>query len=74
MRIVPTLDEVEDRERGFALILKPTRNEQLAFQRCIEALAHRVIEAIANGAHRWPDAGFLATLAKCYRRVLAALV
>ena len=71
MRIVPALDEVEDREPGFALILEPARNEQLAFQRCIEALAHRVVEAITDRAHRRPNPGFLATLAKCDRRVLA---
>ena len=74
MRIVPALDKVKDREAGFVLILEPTRNEQLAFQRCIEALAHRVIEAIADGTRRRPDAGFLATPAKCNRRVLATLV
>ena len=74
MQIVPALDEVKDREPGFVLILEPTRNEQLAFQRCIEALAHCVIKAIADRAHRWPDAGFFATLAKCNRRVLATLV
>ena len=66
MRIVPALDKVKDREASFVLIFEPTSYEQLAFQRRIEALAHRVIEAIADRAHGRPDAGFLATLAKCY--------
>ena len=74
VRIVPAFDKIKDRKRGFALILEPMPNEQLALKRRVEALAHRIIEAITNGAHRRLDAGFAATPAKRDRRVLAALV
>ena len=74
MRVVPALDEIEHNGRGFALILESMEREQLALQRCVEALAHRIVVAIANGSHRRSNALALAALAKGDRRVLAALV
>ena len=44
--------------------------EQFAFERGEETLAHRVIEAIADGAHREPHAGLAAALAEGERSVL----
>src|SRR3984893_9349097 len=48
--------------------------EQFTFERGKETLAHRVIEAIAHRAHRWPYAGLVAAFAKSERGVLAAMV
>jgi len=64
MWIVPAFNEVEDRERGFPLRLKSVACEKLAFESRIEALAHRVIVAVANRSHRRRDAGFLQRLSK----------
>ena len=74
VRVVPAVDELEDRERGFAVALEPMRNEQLALENGVEALAHRIVVAVANRAHRWTNAGFLATAPERDRRVLTALV
>lgn len=74
MRIVPAFDKIEDRQRRFVLILEPTCGEQLAFQRRIETLAHRVIETVANRSHRWLDSGFVTPFAKGDRCVLTSLV
>ena len=69
MRIVPALDEIEDRQRSFVLILEPTRGEQLAFQRGIETLGRRVIETVANRSHRWLDSGVSFQLGFLFRCV-----
>src|SRR5665213_2000523 len=74
MRVVPALDEIEHNGRGFALILESMEREQLALQRRVETLAHRIVVAIANGSHRRSNALALAALAKGDRRVLAALI
>src|SRR2546428_11413283 len=70
MRIVPTLDEFEDGHARFNLGFEAAAVEQFAFERGKEALAHRVIEAIADRAHRGSHAGFAAALAKGERSVL----
>ena len=49
-------------------------HKQLAFERRIEALAHRVVVTIADRAHRWDDPGFLTALPECNRGVLGALI
>src|SRR5713226_7077214 len=74
VRIVPTLDEFEDGHARFYLGFEAAAVEQFAFERGKEALAHRVIEAIADGAHRGPHAGLAAALAEGERSVLATLV
>ena len=48
--------------------------EQLAFERRKEALAHGVVEAVADRAHRRTNADLLAAQAERNRRTLRALV
>lgn len=74
MRIVPTLDEVEDRERSFTLRFEAMLHKQFAFERSVEAFAHCVIVGIADRTHRRPHAGFAAPSAERDRRVLTALI
>src|SRR5712692_8006751 len=74
MRIVPTLDEFEDCHARFYLGFEAAAVEQFTFERGEETLAHRVIEAIADGARRGSHAGLAATLAEGERSVLATLV
>src|SRR5713226_1518141 len=74
MGVVPAFDELEDRHAGLALGFEAAAVEQFAFERGEETLAHRVIEAIADGAHRGPHARLAATLAEGERSVLATLV
>ncbi len=54
--------------------LKRCLTEQFAFERGVETLAHRVIEAIADRPHRGSNASFIAALAERDRRILAALI
>ena len=60
VRIIPTLDKFEDRHAGLALGFEAAAVEQFTFERGEETLAHRVIEAIADRAHRGPHAGLAA--------------
>ena len=39
MRVVPALNEIEDRERSLAVRLELMKREQLAFKGCVE-LSH----------------------------------
>ncbi len=63
-RIVPALDELEDRHSGLGLGLELAPVEQLAFERREEALAHRIVISITDRSRGWPDAGFLASQAE----------
>src|SRR5262245_48477899 len=54
--IVKALDEVEDREPRLSRRAQGDAIEQLTFQRGKEALAQRVVIAIADRAHRGADA------------------
>src|ERR1700694_1909938 len=74
MGVVPSLDEFEDGNAGLALGFEAAAVEQFTFERGKETLAHRVIEAIADRAHRGPHARLAAALAEGERSVLAALV
>src|SRR5258708_21712685 len=74
MGIVPAFDELEDCHAGLDLGFEAAAVEQFAFERGEETLAHRVIEAIADRAHRGPHAGLAAALAENDRSVLAPLV
>lgn len=56
--IVPAFDELEDCHAGLALGFEAAAVEQFAFERSKEALAHRVIEATADRAHRGLHAAF----------------
>ena len=71
MGIVPAFDELEDCHAGLDLGFEAAAVEQFAFERGKEALAHRVIEAIADRAHRRPHAGLAAALAEGDRSVLS---
>jgi hypothetical protein len=74
MRVVPAFDEIENGKRSLALRCEVVFGKQLAFERCVEALAHRVIVTIADRSHRRRNAGFSAALSKGDRRVLRSLV
>src|SRR5713226_9589330 len=74
VRIVPTLDEVEDRHPRLDLSLEATAVEQLALQGGKKTLAHRVIETIAYRPHRGTHASLTATHPKRDRGVLRTLV
>ena len=64
MGVVPTLDEFEDGDARFYLGFEAAAVEQFTFERSEETLAHRVIEAIADRAHRGSHAGLAAALPK----------
>src|ERR1700730_3125099 len=70
MGVVPSLDEFEDGQARFYLGSEAAAVEQFTFERGKETLAHRVIEAIADRAHRGPHAGLAAALAEGERSVL----
>src|SRR5216683_6932836 len=74
MGIVPAFDELEDGHAGLGLGFEAAAVEQFTFEGGEETLAHRVIEAIADRAHRGSHAGLAAALAAGERSVLAALV
>ena len=74
MRIVPPLQELEDSHSCLGLRPEPLAIEQLAFQGREEALAHRVVVAVAGRFHRGADTGFLAPFSEGDRGVLASLV
>jgi hypothetical protein len=48
MRVIPALNEIKDRDAGFDLGLEAAAVEQLAFERGEKALAHGIVEAIAD--------------------------
>lgn len=74
VRVVPALDEVEDRHTGFALVAEPMAVEQLALQGREEALTHRVVVAVADRAHRRTDTDLPAQEPKSDRGVLRPLI
>src|SRR5208282_5165272 len=74
MWVVPALDELEQRHARIGWGLEAAAREQLAFQGREEALAHRVVEAIADRAHRRAHPGLATARAELDRGVLGALV
>src|SRR6267142_5596077 len=74
MGIVPAFDKLEDCHARFDLSFEAAAVEQFTFESGEETLAHRVIEAIADRAHRGPHTGLAAALAEGDRSVLATLV
>src|SRR5208337_2401242 len=74
MRVVPALDEIEDRHASLGPGLETAPVEQLALEGGEKTLAHGVVEAISYRTHRRPHAYLLAALAKRERSVLADLV
>ena len=71
MGIVPAFDEFEDRHARLDLSFEAAAVEQFAFEGGKETLAHGVIEAIADRAHRGSHAGLAAALAEGDRSVLS---
>lgn len=51
MRVVLAFDKIENRDCGLGSRLESVTIEELAFQSCVEALAHRVIKAVTNRFH-----------------------
>jgi len=74
MKIVPALDEVEDCELRFFVSSEAVRIEKLALKRRIEALAHRIVVAVADRSHRRAYDGLAATRTEGDGRVLGALI
>ena len=74
VRVVPALDEVEDRDARLIVVTETSSIEQLAFQRGEEALAHRVVIAITARAHRRSDSGMATPYPELDRGVLAAVI
>ena len=74
MRVVLSLDEVEDRHTRLDLILEAGSIEELAFECGEEALAHRIVIRIADRAHRGPHAHLAASKSEGDGGVLAALI
>ena len=68
--IVPAFDELEAGNAGFGLGFELSPVEQFAFERGEEALAHGVVVAIADRAHRRAHAHFLAPEAEGHGCVL----
>ncbi len=70
MGIVPALDELEDRHARLGLGVETAAVEQLAFERSEKDIAHGIVEAITDRAHRGSHAGLPATYPEGDRRVL----
>ena len=67
--VVEALDEVEHGEFGFGAVDEARPIEQLAFERGEEALAHRVVVAVADRSHRRSDARVTTPASKGQRGV-----
>jgi len=74
MRVVPALDELKHRGLRLCFGAKPETLKQLALQRREEALAHRVVIAIPDRAHRRPHPSGFAARSKSHRGVLRPLI
>src|ERR1700753_4445118 len=73
-RVVPTLQEFKDRQPGFSLRLELPAVQKLALQRREKALAHRIVETVADRSHRRPHPHLPAPLTEPDRPVLRPLV
>src|SRR3954469_2473708 len=74
VRVVEAFDEVENRIASVVVIAKARSIDQFTLEGGEEALAHGVIVAIADGAHRRSYARLVTAFAELNRGVLAALV
>ena len=74
MCVVPPLDEVEKGVPRMLLVREGRAIDQLTFESGKEALAHRVVIAVTDRAHRRPDTRLSASPAELDRGVLATLV
>ena len=73
MRIVPRLDEIENGGFGYTLRAESVLNEQLAFERGVEAFTHCIVVAVITSIHRMSNACGLATMREGNGRVLRTL-
>jgi hypothetical protein len=64
VRVVPALDELEDRHARLDLALEAVAIDKFEFEGREEALAHRVVVGITDRAHRGSHARLAATLAE----------
>ena len=74
MGVVPAFDKLEDGHARVGLGFETAAVEQFAFEGGEKALAHRVVEAVADRTHRGPHAGLVAAFAEGDGSVLATLV
>src|SRR5208283_2048966 len=72
MGVVPALDELEQRHARRGLSVETAAVEQLAFERGEKALAHGIVEAITDRAHRGSHASLPAAHSEGDRRLLCA--
>jgi hypothetical protein len=70
VRVVPTLDEVEDGHPGLGRGGEAAAVQQLTLERGEEALTEGVIVGVAHAPHGGPDAGLAAAEPKGDRGVL----
>ena len=64
MRVVPAFDVLEYFRTGVGVRTKGTAVDEFTLQGGEEALAHRVVVAVADRAHGWPDSHFLASFSE----------
>jgi len=62
--VVETFNEFEDRIARFVVIVKGRTVDEFTLERGEETLAHGVVVAVADGAHRGTDPSFAASLAE----------
>jgi hypothetical protein len=74
VRVVPTLEKIEDCHLRLGLSVEAVPIQQLALERREEALAHGVVEAVTHRTHRGPHPRLGAALTKGDRGVLRPLV
>ena len=72
--IIPALDVVEDGEAGVSVTAERRAVNQLALERCEEALGHGVVVAVTDSAHGHADPESLAALSEGQRRVLRPVI
>ena len=74
MGVVPSFDELEERQLCLGVRAEGVAVDEFAFEGRKEALAHCIVEAIADRTHRRADAGLLEASSERDGRVRGALV
>ncbi len=74
MRIVPSLDELEDCELRLGMRAECCAIDEFTFECRKETLTHCIVVAITDRTHRRTDTGLLAAPSERDRRVLCALI
>src|SRR5688572_29805325 len=73
-RVVPAFDVREERPPRLRFRSEAVAADELALERCKEALGHCVVVGVADAAHRCAHAHFLTPFTECDARVLAAAI